>query len=157
MAHNTGINASEYEKLCVLCEEISNPLEETIEKLDKITVDDESKELLAENIVVNKAEQVGLFLLEYKKLETAIWNCLVRNNIKNVKESERFIAKSAIDLLQQNDLVNEELYKDLRNIIFLRNKIVHQTDEFDAQVIQNLKDACNRIIELKIKVDKVVK
>ena len=146
VAHNVGINANEYERVCILCKEISEPLEQTIEKLDKVTVDDESKELLAENIIINKAEQVGLFLLDYKKMENALLNCLVRNDLK---VREVFNCKSAIELLLKKKLIDENLYKDLRNIIFLRNKIVHQTDEFDEQVIQNLKDARNKIIELE--------
>lgn len=154
VAHNIGINASEYERVCVLCKEICEPLEQTIEELDKVTVDDESKELLAENIAVNKAEQVGLFLIDYKKLENTILNCLFRNGLK-VKES--FQLNKAIELLLQKDLIDEILYKDLRNIIYFRNKIIHQTDEFDEQVIQNLKDACNKIIELENMVNKVEK
>lgn len=153
VAHNIGINASDYDRVCILCKEISEPLEQTIEKLDKVTVDDESKELLAENLVVNKAEQVGLFLIDYKKLENTILNYTVSNGLK-VKEG--FLFKNAIDILLQKNLISEKLYKDLRNIIHLRNKIVHQTEEFDEQVIQNLKDACNKIVELENTVNKAV-
>lgn len=154
VAHNVGINANEYNRVCDLCKEIIAPLEQAIEKLDKVTVDDESKELLAENIAVSKAEQVGLFLIDYKKLENALQNCLISNGLK-VKE--RFVYKNAIDLLLQIKLIDENLYKDLRNIVYLRNKIVHQTDEFDEQVIQNLKDACSKMIEMINMVNKVVK
>lgn len=145
IAHNVGISASEYNRVCILCKELSEPLEKTIEDLDKVTVDNDSKELLAENIVANRAEQVGLFLFNFKKLEDSISECLLKNNL-HIKQP--IILMKSVDMLLQKKVIDEGLYKDIRNIIHLRNKTVHQTDEFDEQVIQNLKDAGSKISEL---------
>ena len=48
------------------------------------------------------------------------------------------------------------MYKSLRDVINLRIQIVHHTDEFNEQVIQNLKDACNKMVDLEKKLNEVV-
>lgn len=146
VAHNIGINANEYERVCTLCQEIGEPLKKTIEDLDKITVDTNSKEMLAENIVANKAKQVGLFLFDFKKLEDSIIECFSKNKL-SIKQ-QLVMSSNNIKLLLDRNIIDEKTYKNIRNIIYLRNKTVHQTDEFDEQVVQNLKDAGNKINEL---------
>ncbi len=153
VAHNVGINASEYRTICELYKDISEPLEKAIAELDQITVDDESKELLAENIIANKEQQVGQFLLNYKKLEIAIHNCLKR---KRLMDRQYSFLGSAIELLLRKGLIDENMYKSLRDVINLRIQIVHHTDEFNEQVIQNLKDACNKMVDLEKKLNEVV-
>ncbi len=153
VAHNVGINASEYKQVCELYKYISEPLEKAIAELDKVTVDDESKELLAENIVVNKEEQVKNFLLKFKDLEKIVQDYLIR---KGFRKRRYVFSDNTIRILLDKKLIDETLYKDLRSIISLRNIIVHQTCKFDKQVIQNLKDACNKIVDLEIKLNEVM-
>ena len=128
IAHNNMFIVSNYKNLEFIVAELKPNIQKAIDELDSIKINDDFKESVSESFARTTNEQVGSFIIAYNKLDKEIHdvfiNVLPEDGVKNEcipLPSTRLLAK-----LSEGGFIEEKAYKDLKMIIYKRNKIVYQ-------------------------------
>ena len=79
VAHNNILNKNEFKRIETLADEIKPKILKAINSLDKVTVPEQEKETVTENVVSNVNELYGEYIHRWKELE---FECL-RINLCN--------------------------------------------------------------------------
>ena len=121
VAHNNFISKSEFDEIIKLTNEIKEPLQEAIAKLNLIIIPDEEKEQIAENVAGNLNEGVGAYLNQWKEIERDI-NVAYEKLIGEEKNIP--LRKKIVGLIEQKHITEDFLYA-LQPLGEFRNLIVH--------------------------------
>jgi hypothetical protein len=137
VAHNALLNREDYQRLCRLCEEVDSPLEKAIANVQHVTVPEEEKDLIAEQIVAASDADVATALAEWRRLESHLFS-LAPKAVSHWKDLVSDLKKSGV--FEPSEL-NEIL--DLRNF---RNILVHSVG--DEDIVSNIPEFRRQIGEL---------
>ncbi|CEK33886.1 hypothetical protein UMC2_11361 [[Clostridium] sordellii] len=127
VAHNNILSKKEYEIICKLVEDMKKILEKAIQELDSIEIKEDDKEILAENIAIFRTKLLGEYIIEYKKIESLLKELLTINGY-NYKEYNTVI--NTLKILKDKGIIDENDYKDINAIRYIRNKMIHELDEY---------------------------
>lgn len=142
IAHNNSFSTSDYDKVKSIVDDLKPSIEAAINELDKITVDDDNKEVIYENLAKKTNEQVGSFILAFNKLHEATINFLSKKEVNTgSSKGQIYSMQRLITTLQEKGYVDDNQYKFLNYLCYIRNKIVHQADlsienDLDKMILQ---------------------
>lgn len=148
VAHNNSMSKQEYEEMNQIAAEIRRPIEAAINKLDNIVVPANERESLAESIAVSRSELYGEFIQYWKMVESELAR-LVKENCDNKKFRFRGVKASFIEL-RDIDVVDDNIYRSLKKLTYVRNTVVHRTEipfsEYELRdIIRELKDIAEKL------------
>lgn len=144
IAHNRTFEKSDYEKVKSLSIEVKDVISKAILNLDKINISEIESTLLTETVAGNFNFGLGEYLSEYSEMTRLIY-MLVENKIFNMfpEQKPNYSRRSIVgDLtrLSNHGLLNEDLHNEIRNFIYLRNKIVHEPETVKEENISAFTD-----------------
>jgi hypothetical protein len=146
VAHNNLVTFNDYQEIKSIVDDLKNKLQRLIDELDSIEVEEENKELVAENIVSNLNILYGSFIETWKELEKEI--LLVSNDLLEKKEKIVNIFM-LLDKLQSRNLITQSLQLEIRTLMSFRNAIVHHSDIQITETETNIKiNQLKNIIEI---------
>ncbi|WDC90554.1 HEPN domain-containing protein [Priestia megaterium] len=150
IAHSVSLNRSNYEEIKNISIKIEGIFQKAIESLDQIHVPTEDKEIIAEDLAINRSTSSNNFLQEYRQLELVI-NKLLPNPTQG---SPNHINDSVKYLLAEN-LINSDLARQIKLIVKIRNLVVHSSNSIDESTLENAGKICDNVIErlLDISID----
>lgn len=124
IAHNNMFTFQDYNIVQSIVNELKPSLEKAIIELDKIIIDEKSKESVSESFARTTNEQVGILIFEHNKLLRIIGE--YQNSISGIQidVTKKSLQMLASDLYNKN-LIDESVHKELKMISYNRNKIVH--------------------------------
>ncbi|CAI2493837.1 HEPN domain-containing protein [Serratia plymuthica] len=126
VAHNKNFDKIDYDSTFEITNEIRPILEDAIASLDKITVPEDEREELAENVVINNSEHYGDFIVLWKKLESKISEAAYKNGTSISKFP--FFARPEKELHSAN-IISEDILKSISQLREVRNIIVHNSNK----------------------------
>lgn len=144
IAHNRTFEKSDYEKVNSLSIEVKDVISKAILNLDKINISEIESTILTETVAGNFNFGLGEYLSEYSEMTRLIY-MLVENKIFNIfpEQKPNYSRRSIVgDLtrLSNHGLLNEDLHNEIRNFIYLRNKIVHEPETVKEENISAFTD-----------------
>lgn len=123
VAHNNMLRKTDYERIVFLINETKPKLQQAIDNLDKVTVPEEEKDNLAENMAANINSLYGEFIHWWRILEGELERLAPSSELKGNK---RIISvRMAVGLLAKNNIINSDLAKEIDDLLRTRNIIVH--------------------------------
>lgn len=123
VAHNNLLRKSDYERITTLIHEIKPKLQKAIDNLDKVTVPEQEKENLAENVVVNISSLYGEFIVWWRVVESELERLLIP--VLPETQKRRFPPTMMIGQLVSNKIIDVELAEQIKSLSRLRNSVVH--------------------------------
>lgn len=130
VAHNKFLSRDNYNDICRISQEVKEKLIQAIENLDQVSVSEEQKEEVAENIASNMNEMYGEFIRSWnmvQELLVHLYNIFAPQ--EPITSNKRVMISKAIvrPLVESGTLPRDfyPMYKELNNI---RNTIVHHVD-----------------------------
>lgn len=142
IAHNNLFSISDYNKVKSIVDDLKPSIETAINELDKITVAEDNKEIIYENLAKKTNEQVGSFILAYNKLYDSIITFLSIKIGEPFSNRDRVYPMQKIILtLQDGGYIDENQYKFLKYLSYKRNRIVHlaalsSEDDIDKMILE---------------------
>ncbi len=133
VAHNKSINKTEFDEIFQLANEIKPKLQEAINKLDQITISEEDREAVAENVAENTNALYGEFLKEWKLMANEIYELallVAEDEDEKVKVRRyRYMPRESVSLLRRRGRLNDRFLRtDINDLNLFRNHIVHEKD-----------------------------
>lgn len=126
VAHNNTFEKSDYDATIEITNSIKPILEDAILSLDKITVPEDEREELAENVVINNSEHYGEFILLWKKLESKLSDLAYKSGV--IVDKGRLLPLIENEL-HTASLINEDVLKNIHQLRQVRNMIVHNSNK----------------------------
>jgi hypothetical protein len=132
VAHNALVTKGDYDRIVALVHEVETYLQEAIDNLDRVHVPSEDREQVAEIVASNISALYGEFIELWKAFEAAL---------ARAKGEHRPARRSPVILLQalyDDGLVDEQFHAEGRDLVFLRNRLVHDASvSFSEQEIRS--------------------
>lgn len=122
VAHNAIISKVEYERIAELANDLRIILQEAINKLPQVSVPRDEREQVAEDAVKNVNDLYGSFLVHWKILENEIARSIP------VLNGTPSITRKNIEYLKLTNQLPNKRYKELLDLVAVRNNIVHSTN-----------------------------
>lgn len=126
IAHNNFFEKNDYESLKLMSDEIKPIIESAILSLEKITVPEEEREELAENVAINSNYKVGEFLACWKNLERVTFELGIKSGI--TKPNQINIMAKTVHNLKEAGILERDIYESIMKLMKVRNMIVHSID-----------------------------
>lgn len=132
VAHNRFFNQADFQRLCSIVDEVKDKLQKALDNLDRVTIADNERETVAENMVGNLNASYGEFLLNWKQLmkllqDIAFVCANTDNELKELQRSHHSLVMVA-NYLKAKGILDAETNRQLREYNDFRNTIVHRTD-----------------------------
>ncbi|MEQ9919911.1 HEPN domain-containing protein [Pectobacterium brasiliense] len=146
IAHNNFFEKNDYESLKSMSDEIKPIIESAIFSLEKITIPEEEREELAENVAISSNYKVGEFLVCWKNLERVIFESGIKYGI--VKNNQNKKITIIINELSDIEVIGKDVFESIIKLNNVRNIIVHSLDfEIDDYDIDYYIQLLKSIIE----------
>ncbi|WBT59282.1 HEPN domain-containing protein [Kosakonia oryzendophytica] len=150
IAHNNTFTKPDYEQTERLVNEVKSKLLAAIQSLDKITVNDDEKEDLAEIAASNASIVFGNFIQKWKILESLIIEILIAKEIlpNQLSKREKSMLYKNQEALIKHGIIDSKTYKEIKTLNKVRNIMVHETEQHftDSEIMMFSRDI-DRIIE----------
>ncbi|MEM8528280.1 MAG: hypothetical protein AAGG68_26790, partial [Bacteroidota bacterium] len=127
VAHNKSFNKNDLEEVKKLVSELKPHLEKALGSLDEIVINEEERENVAENVVINMHKAFGGFIMQFRQLEKILNSTVNHPNLNPDKRKLRGFGNQT-GFLREKGIITEKQYKELKRIFYTRNKIVHPGD-----------------------------
>lgn len=124
VAHNNFMDEDDFENLISNSDKVKSIIQDAIRNLDKVIIDEEEKEELAENAAINLNKYYGEFVVKWKEVESI----LATLNLKNPDSKKSFSSMYIIQYLYELGYVNEKEMENFNDLRGLRNLIVHESN-----------------------------
>lgn len=132
VAHNKSFKKNDLEDVKTLSSELKVHFVKALNNLDKIVITEDERENIAEKVVISSLDSFHGFVIirtikRFHQLAKTI-NIISNHSKINTsgKKSKSFGSQTGI--LLDNGIINQEQYSDLKQIYYLRNRIVHFID-----------------------------
>ncbi|GLW37324.1 hypothetical protein Pcaca04_12600 [Pectobacterium carotovorum subsp. carotovorum] len=146
IAHNNFFEKNDYESLKLMSDEIKPIIESAIFSLEKITIPEEEREELAENVAISSNYKVGEFLVCWKNLERVIFESGIKYGIVKNNQNKRITI--IINGLSEIGVMGKDVFESIIKLNNVRNIIVHSLDfEIDDYDIDYYIQLLKSIIE----------
>ncbi|RJO94958.1 hypothetical protein D3D03_15995 [Exiguobacterium sp. RIT452] len=169
VAHNNILSKDDYEKIDRYVTEIKEKLDKAIKNIDKIKVSDEEKEIISSNIILEDKNDVlpefnsefntlkKYFLNSYWIVDEILAKIILKNLNESIDKDELMeIVNSSLEekvekLEKEEVLVNEKLLLDFKNIIRVRNFLIHveNSDIIEENDIIGMRNSIKKLKRLK--------
>lgn len=137
VAHNNLLRKGDYERIIELIRDIKPKLQKAVDNLDKITVPEQEKENLAENVVVNISVIYGEYIVWWRIVESELERLITP--LIPEEQKRRYPPTMMIGRLVSEKVLDEELGEQVKHLSRLRNYIVHGRRESpDNEVAGNI-------------------
>jgi len=147
VAHNNFLRKSDYERIVVLIRDIKPKLQKAIDNLDKITVPEQEKENLAENVVVNINVVYGEFIVWWRIVEDELERLITP--LVSEEQKRRYPPTIMISLLTNKKVLDDELAEQIKLLSRLRNYMIHGRHESpDNEVVGTIRQNIDLIKEV---------
>ena len=153
VAHNNLFGLDDLKRVRTIVTDLKPYINNAIKDLDKITISEEDKESISENLAINTNEQVGHMIVGYNELYDLLlkkYSELIGKNeltMKKMIPAKRLIC----DLASRGVLDNKEA-KIIEYIIRKRNLVVHSSKLIEKDEIEKtIKDMEECILMLRSK------
>lgn len=123
IAHNNSFDKTDYDSLNKISDELRPILENAISSLDKITVPEDEREELAENVAINQSQYYGDFILAWKDLEAKVYDLAYKCGM-GLDSKNKIIRKVSNELFDRR-IITDEVYTQILKLAQIRNVIVH--------------------------------
>ena len=141
VAHNAIITKADFYRIDQLVNDVSEYLEKAIDNLDKVHVPAEDKEHIAESVAGNISARYGDFIRSWKTLETILEKAGYDVD-KSSPSATVDTIRQALQQLYDNEVIDEELMREGKELLKFRN-LIH-----DARVELDEKEIGNHILSL---------
>ena len=138
IAHNNYFTITDFQQVTEIIDDLKPSIEKAIDTLDKITVDSSDKEMISESYAICSNEQIGTFVLAYKRLFDVL------SQLCGTKHFGMMSINMLASRLLDSHKITKEQYNMLKICNFKRNKIVHEPNSVSADEIDKL------IIEIEL-------
>ncbi|WP_026831516.1 HEPN domain-containing protein [Exiguobacterium undae] len=169
VAHNNILSKDDYEKIDRYVTEIKEKLDKAIKNIDKIKVSDEEKEIISSNIILEDKNDVlpefnsefntlkKYFLNSYWIVDEILAKIILKNLNESIDKDELMeIVNSSLEekvekLEKEEVLVSEKLLLDFKNIIRVRNFLIHveNSDIIEENDIIGMRNSIKKLKRLK--------
>lgn len=123
VAHNNLLRKNDYERIVTLIGEIKPKLQKALDNLDKVTVPEQEKDNLAENVVVNISSLYGEFIIWWRVVESELERLLTP--LTPDTQKRRYPPIMMLNQLVSNNIIDNEMKEQIRLLSQVRNSIVH--------------------------------
>ena len=137
VAHNNFMDEEDFNNLISTSESVKSFIEDAINNLDKVNINEEDKEELAESAAINLNKMYGDFVVKWKLILEILNNFTPNNNTKKSFDNE------IIKLILKKGFINETEYNNFQELKTIRNLIIHDSN-FDLDEI-SLNAALNNL------------
>lgn len=144
VAHNALVVRNDYDRIFQLVGEVAKYLQKAIDSLDEVHVPEEDREQVAESVARNISVLYGDFIQLWKSFETTLSRILADSGIDEKPPAAFRSPVQVLCTLHMNDLIDDELLSEGRDLISFRNRLVH-----DASVSFSEQEIRNRIFRLE--------
>lgn len=156
VAHNNHFSVDDYNKVVSIIGELKPSIEKAIATLDSISVNEDDKEIISENLAEKSNERLGEFIKNYNELENEI---IEYGKIVLGQDEQKYrivgIRQLLLDICSCGEPIEGERLAHLQRIIYFRNKLVHQTIECSEKMMESMmdqiKEQTNYFHELRLK------
>lgn len=139
IAHNNTFTKPDHEQTTKLVEEVKLKILAAIESLDKITINENDREDLAELVVSNSSVVFGTFIQKWKMLESLMVELLIAENIlpPDLSKRDRAMLFKNQEALIKNNLISSAMYKEIKQLNKVRNVMIHETEQYftDSEIV----------------------
>ncbi|EHN8793529.1 MULTISPECIES: HEPN domain-containing protein [Enterobacter] len=123
IAHNNTIEKKDYDLIIELDSEIKPILEEALASLDKITVPENEREELAENVAMNNNQHYSDFIISWKAFENRVLSLAYKSGI--IVEGMNMPFSQIVQRLRDRNLISEDVAEQSSKLRNIKNIIVH--------------------------------
>lgn len=125
IAHNNQFTVTNLNKVTAIVNDLKPSIEKAIHQLDKIKIENTSKEIISENFAKTQNDQTADFLIVYNNLHNIMLDLILPANLKPFTNRPYSFQKT-ISLLRDKEFINDAQYKSLTALSYRRNALVHQ-------------------------------
>ncbi len=150
VAHNKTFGFTEYSHVEALFNELKPILEESIEKLESISLTEEDKDVVAERVASGDKDSTRIFLDTFNgvisKMMEKLADKMEDGPDKQKILERRFNPRSIIDKSAEEGIMSDREIKRMRKFFYARNSIVHSTGlSIDSEVMDKYISQLNNI------------
>jgi Apea-like HEPN len=136
IAHNNSFTISDYDQAAALYAEVKGKLEKAIESLDEIAVPEEEREELAERAASQSNIMLAAYLAKWRLVEDLVDKVLRSNGCYadvSVPNKKKTLFGRHAELIKHG-LISSSDYKALREVLAVRNALVHDNSQYFAEI-----------------------
>lgn len=122
VAHNNFMEEEDFNNLLKTSDSVKSIIQDAINNLDKVSINEEDKEDLAESAAINLNKMYGDFVVKWKIVLDILNTLTVRNNKNYFSDIE------VLSLILKKGYINESEYKNFQELKAIRNLIVHDSN-----------------------------
>jgi len=139
VAHNAIVVRNDYDRVAQLVNQVAGYLQKAIDNLDKVYVPKEDREQVAESVASSISILYGEFIQLWTAFEATLMSTEADLGPVTVKPPMQML-----QTLYENELIDDELLNEGRELILFRNRLVH-----DASVSFSEQEVHNHILRLQ--------
>lgn len=122
VAHNNFMEEEDFNNLLKTSDSVKSIIQDAIKNLDKVNINEEDKEDLAESAAINLNKMYGDFVVKWKVVLEILNTFILRNNKNYFSDNE------VLNLILKKGYINEDEYKNFHELRTIRNLIVHDSN-----------------------------
>jgi hypothetical protein len=129
VAHNKHITIEELEEIVSTTEEINKVFNEAVQKLSKVSITEEQKEEIAENLASTSNELFAEFIQKWDKLLSSLreligYHPIKEDNKKYLKNSNDW--RELVDFLVHENYLNDDFTIIIKDIDDFKYQVIHR-------------------------------
>lgn len=149
VAHNNFITKAEADEISKITTELEKTFVTASENLDKIRIDKEDKDLLLESVVSNINVLYGEFLRAWKLFEHELIRYAGTTELDEINQTRDVSFNRILNLLAKYERFDEDLYLEIKHLIYLRNALVHDPEIYFTEIeLKSFIESLNNLIFL---------
>jgi len=133
VAHNKPVSRADYNEICSLNDDLLPKLQQAIDNLDAVTVSEDERELVSENVATTKGMEYSEFLSGWNDLQYHLY-VIARLMTDSPEEADLVIQekndmRKLLDFIQtKGKVLTTGQHEGVLELMSLRNYMVHQPD-----------------------------
>ena len=146
VAHNKNFTKADLEDVTKISGELRPILTKATESLDKITVTEEEKETVVENVIESQDLTFRKFLSRYKRLDRLVGQVVRAKQLETGSSLKRLPISRASRILREHQVIDHVQYDQIRSAYSLRNSLIYEDSKLSARRIlesqENVETLC---------------
>jgi Apea-like HEPN len=133
IAHNRSVSKFEFDEICTLRDELAPKLQQAIEGLDQVTISEDDRDLLSENVATTKSAGYGEFFTAWNSLNRELYilaSMLTNLTDKNASlVSDMNNVRTLINIISKKyNVMSPARRREIQNLVRIRNYLVYEPD-----------------------------
>jgi len=130
VAHNRPVTRGDFEEIVALRDELAPKLQHAIENLDQVTVSEDEREMVSENVALTKGEGYYEFLSAWNEFHENLLilvDQLLESEGKHESRPDPNNIRSLVNVVTKRyHLLTSDQRSEIQDLVRLRNYIVHE-------------------------------